>query len=61
MTMGLVGLLAAAVKCGSKRISREMDNVSIASSEASSSSCVTTTDLEVNNTLPHKNQRTLPV
>ncbi|KAF2903298.1 hypothetical protein ILUMI_02887 [Ignelater luminosus] len=61
MTMGLVGLLAAAVKCGSKRISREMDNVSIASSEASSSSCVTTTDLEINNTLPHKNQRTLPV
>lgn len=47
LTLGLVGLLAAAVKCGSKRISREIDNVSIASSEISNASCTTIADTEV--------------
>ncbi|KAK5646609.1 hypothetical protein RI129_005073 [Pyrocoelia pectoralis] len=47
MTLGIVGLLAAAVRCGSKRLSREMDNISIASSESSTSSCSTHAEIEL--------------
>lgn len=47
MTLGIVGLVAAAVRCGSKRISREMDNVSIASSDSSTSSCSTHAEIEL--------------
>lgn len=63
MTMGLIGLLVAAIKCGSKRIANELDNVSIASSETSCGSCVTAIDGEAisENTLSRKNSRTLEV
>ncbi|KAF5298390.1 hypothetical protein FQR65_LT01168 [Abscondita terminalis] len=45
MVLGIVGLVCAAVRCSTKRISKEMDNVSI-SSESSTASCTTNADVE---------------
>ncbi|KAF5293117.1 hypothetical protein FQA39_LY13727 [Lamprigera yunnana] len=46
MVLGIVGLVCAAVRCSTKRTSKEMDNVSI-SSESSTSSCTTNADIEM--------------
>ncbi|KAK4880412.1 hypothetical protein RN001_008558 [Aquatica leii] len=45
MVLGIVGLVCAAVRCSTKRISKEMDNVSI-SSDSSTASYTTNADVE---------------